>query len=235
MIDTNVLGPLLAGAKITLQVTVFAAVLGTSLSIISGLAGLSPWRAVRAINRVYVDFFRGTSAIVQLFWVFFALPLAGISLSPLVAGTVTLGLNMGSYGSEVVRGSILAIPRGQYEASVALDLTTFQRMRYVLFPQAVRIMLPPYGNLLIELLKGTALVSLITLSDITFEAQKLRVNGTAGTLPIFGSTLVMYFIMALALTAMVRTLERFYGRGLEARQASGGLVALSRALKRLQR
>lgn len=163
----------------------------------------------------YVDFFRGTSAIVQLFWIFFALPLVGPTLSPLLAGVVTLGLNMGSYGSEVVRGAVSAVDRGQTEASVALNLSDFHRMRYIVFPQAAVAMLPPYGNLLIELLKGTALVSLITLSDITFEVQKLRVNGTAPTATLFTLALFLYFALAMAITGLIRGAERYLSRGLE--------------------
>lgn len=203
------------GIWITLQVTFYGALLGTALSIASGLAALSPLRPVRWVNRVYVDFFRGTSAIVQLFWIFYALPLIGPSFSPMVAGAVTLGLNMGSYGSEVVRGSVVAVPRGQTEASIALNLTPMQRMRYVIFPQAAVAMLPPYGNLLIELLKASALVSLITLADITFIAQQLRVNGTATTPVLFGIALVLYFVIAQAITFAIRMAESLLSRNLE--------------------
>jgi polar amino acid transport system permease protein len=215
MWEPNLWRALAEGSWVTIQVTLLAALLGTGLSVISGLAGMSPFRAVRWVNRVYVDFFRGTSAIVQLFWIFFALPLIGPTLSPLIAGVVTLGLNMGSYGSEVVRGAVRAVPAGQSEASIALNLTNFQRMRYIVFPQAAVAMLPPYGNLLIELLKGSALVSLITLSDLTFEVQKLRVNGAAPTATLFTLALFIYFFLALALTAAVRSAERYLSRGLE--------------------
>lgn len=215
MFDPVLWRPLLEGSWVTIQVTMFSAVLGTAMSIVSGLAALSPRQSVRWVNRVYVDFFRGTSAIVQLFWIFFALPLFGPSLSPLMAGVVTLGLNMGSYGSEVVRGAVLAVPRGQTEATIALNLNSYDRMRHIIFPQAIVAMLPPYGNLLIELLKGTALVSLITLSDLTFEAQKLRVNGTADTLTLFGLVLILYFVMALGITGLVRLAETTLSRGLD--------------------
>jgi polar amino acid transport system permease protein len=225
MFDRDVIDPLFDGARVTIQVTSLAAVLGTAMAVLSGLASLSPWRAVRGVARVYVEFFRGTSAIVQLFWLFFGLPLVApalpdfiperiVRLTPLEAGVVVFGLNMGAYGSEVVRGAIQAVGQGQREAAIALSLTSFQRMRHVIFPQAALTMLPPYGNLLIELLKGTALVSLITLSDLTFEAQKLRVNGTADSLTLYSTILVMYFIIALAITTFVRLLERYFSRGL---------------------
>jgi len=215
MLEWNLWRALLDGLWVTVQVTVLAAGLGTILSILSGLAGLSSFRAIRWANQVYVDIFRGTSAIVQLFWIFFALPLLGVTISPLMAGFITLGLNMGSYGSEVVRGAVRAVPRGQTEAAIALNLTPLDRMRHIIFPQAAVAMLPPYGNLLIELLKASALVSLITLSDLTFEAQKLRVNGTASTPVLFSLILVMYFMLALAITGLVRLAETRLSRGLE--------------------
>lgn len=207
---------LLDGAQVTIQLTILAAALGTAVSIASGLLGMSPWRLVRWANQVYVDFFRGSSVIIQLFWVYFALPLFGPSLSPLEAGVLVLGLNMGSYGSEVVRGALRAVPQGQTEAAIALNLSTYDRIRHVIFPQAVVAMLPPYGNLLIELLKGTALVSLITLSDIVWEGQLLRVNRTASTDAIYGAMLVVYFAIALVITGLIRLAERLATRGIGA-------------------
>lgn len=226
MFDSDVVNPLLDGATVTIQVTFFAALLGTFMSVLSGLASRAEARPVRYGARAYVEFFRGTSAIVQMFWLFFGLPLLApvlpdfiperlVRLTPMEAGIVVLGLNMGSYGSEVVRGAINAVGKGQTEAAVAIGLTPFQRMRDVIFPQAVLAMLPPYGNLLIELVKGTALVSLIALSEITFEAQKLRVNHTADSLTIYSVVLIMYFVIALGITALVRLAERYASRGLD--------------------
>jgi polar amino acid transport system permease protein len=226
MFDSNVIEPLLDGALVTVEVTFLGGLLGTAMALLAGLAGFSSSAAIRGVSRTYVEFFRGTSAIVQLFWVFFGVPLVApvlpefiperiVRLTPLEAGVVVLGLNMGAYGSEVVRGAIQAVGQGQREAAIALSLSPLQRMRYVIFPQAVLAMLPPYGNLLIELLKGTALVSLITLSDMTFEAEKLRVNGTADSLTIYTTLLAMYFIIALMITAVIRLLERYFARGLD--------------------
>lgn len=217
MLDRSLLEPLAEGAAVTVRVTLAAALLGTFMSVLSGLAGLSGWAAVRSVNRVYVDFFRGTSAIVQLFWIYYALPLVGPSFSAFEAAVLTLGLNMGAYGSEVVRGALHAVERGQFEASIALGLTPLQRMRHIIFPQAVVAMLPPFGNLLIELLKATALVSLITLPDLTFAAQILRNSGAASTTVIFSLALLLYFGLALGITALVRSGERFASRGLEGR------------------
>ena len=123
---------------------------------------------------VYKRQFRGTSALVQLFWFYFVLPLFGVQLPAMLVGIVVLALNAGAYGAEVVRGAIRAVPPGQREAGVALNLTRGQIMRRIVVPQAIPAMLPPAGNLLIELLKNTALVSLITITDLTFRGQLLR-------------------------------------------------------------
>lgn len=198
---------LLEGAWVTVQVTAGAALLGLVCAFASGLAAVSGSRAARAVSIVYVEFFRGTSALVQLFWLFFALPLVGIRFEPVAAGIVALGLNIGSYGSEVVRGAIKAIPKTQYEATVALNMTAYRRMRSVVLPQAIVGMLPPFGNLLIELLKGTSLVSLITIADLTFNGQVLR-SATGDTLTVFLLVLALYFVMAYALTLGMKVLER---------------------------
>lgn len=198
---------LLRGAWVTIQVTAGAAVLGLLCAFAGGLAATSASRTARIVSRVYVEFFRGTSALVQLFWLFFALPLVGIRFEPIAAGIVALGLNIGSYGSEVVRGAIKAIPKSQYEATVALNMTAYRRMRSVILPQAIVGMLPPFGNLLIELLKGTSLVSLITIADLTFNGQVLR-SATGDTLTVFLLVLVIYFVMAYTMTLGMKLLER---------------------------
>lgn len=216
MFDQAVLENLLEGAVTTVQVTVLAALLGTVLSVVGGVSAMSGSRLLRGVTRVYVEFFRGVSAVILLFWIFFAVPiLIDVRLSPMEAGVLALGLNMGAYGTEIARGAIAAVPRGQTEAAIALNLTSGQRIRDVILPQAVVIMLPSYGNLLIELLKGTSLVSLITLSDIVFEAQQLRTARVASSLAIFSTVLVMYFILSLVITGLVRVAENIAGRGLD--------------------
>lgn len=198
---------LLRGFVVTLQVFVLSALLGSAVALAAGLGRLSRHRSVRLGVGVYVEVFRGTSAIVQLFWFFFALPLIGISLSTMTAAVLALGLNVGAYGAEVVRGAVIAIPIEQWDAAVALNFTPAQRMRRVILPQAVRTMLPPAGNLLVELLKGTALVSLITLSDLAFQAQ-LLVTSTLETTEIYLLVLLIYFVVAFSLTRGVRWVER---------------------------
>jgi polar amino acid transport system permease protein len=144
-----------------------------------------------------------------MFWIFFVLPLPpfNLELSALQAGILALGLNVGAYGAEVVRGAIKAIPRGQIEAAIALNMPRSLMMRRVIIPQAMVRMLPPFGNLLIELLKATSLASLITLSDVTFQALSLR-QTVGRNAEVFGLLLVIYFLLAYPLTLGVRWLER---------------------------
>ncbi|MBW7454304.1 ectoine/hydroxyectoine ABC transporter permease subunit EhuC [Paenibacillus sepulcri] len=196
------------GVKITIQVTVMAGIVALIVSVAAGLGRVSSYAVVRGISRIYVDLFRASSLLVLMFWIYFALPFAGIELSKMVTAVLAIGLNCGAYGSEIVRSSILAVPSGQYEASLALNLTPRQRMWRVVIPQAVVRMLPPFGNLLIELLKSTSLVYFITLSDLTYEAMILRNNYLSWTPQIFGLLLVIYFALSACITVTIRLLER---------------------------
>jgi polar amino acid transport system permease protein len=205
---------ILEGAAVTAELTLLGSVLALLVAFIAGLGRLAPWAPIRWLSTIYIEFFRGTSIFVQLFWVYFVLPFAGITLSPLLAGVLALGLNVGAYGAEVVRGAILAVPKDQLEASVALNFSRLQRMRHVILPQAVPLMLPTFGNNAIELLKGTAVVSLISLTDMTFQAQVVR-SQTGSTLFPFATILVLYFVMALAISTAVRGLELRVTRGLD--------------------
>ncbi len=203
---------LLEGAWLTLGLTIFGSGLALILAFAAGLARLSRHRSIRILATVYIEFFRGTSIFVQLFWVYFVLPFLGIRLSPFIAGVVVLGLNVGAYAAEVVRGAFLSIPNEQTEACKALNLSTWQGMRWVIFPQAFVIMLPSFGNNAIETMKASAVVSLITITDLTFQAQIVR-SSTGNTLIPFSITLMIYFIIASAIAAGVRLLERRVRRG----------------------
>lgn len=199
---------LLNGAVATVIATVGGSALAAVCAFVSGLMGVSRSTAVRTVSRIYVEFFRGTSELVQLYWVYFALPLLiGFKLVPLWAGVLVLGLNLGAYGSEVVRGAVLSVPQGQYEAAVALNLPRAQRMRRVILPQAIVGMLPPFNNLLIQLLKATAIISLVQVHEMTFFAYQLVHNYGQSAL-IFGILLIFYFILAYLITLGMRLLER---------------------------
>jgi polar amino acid transport system permease protein len=198
---------LLSGTLITILLTILATVLAVVIALLAGLMKLSRNWFVRTIAVVYIEIFRGTSLLVQLYWIFFVLPLFGITLEKFTAGFIAVGMNLGAYGAELVRGAILAVPRGQWEAAIALNMTPFTRMRRIIFPQALLIMLPPWGNLLIELLKGTALVALIAVADLMFQAKQIN-GSTFLSAQAFGTALILYYILArLLLTPAVRWLE----------------------------
>ena len=203
----NFLPPLLEGTWVTIQLALASTVLGGILSFAGGIGKLSSNPLVRTLAIVYIEIFRGTSLLVQMFWLFFALPLLGLSLSPVLAGILALSLNIGAYGAEVVRGAIRSVATGQYEAAVALNFSPRYTLWHVVLPQALVEMMPPFGNLVVQNLKDTALVSLITLADLTFRAQNLR-NLTLDSVPIYSLTLIIYFVLALLFIAVMRWLER---------------------------
>jgi polar amino acid transport system permease protein len=202
---------LLDGLWVTLALTLGGTLVAALSAFGAGLARLSRHWPVRALAALYVDLFRGTSALVQLFWVFFVLPLFGLELAPMTTGILVLGLNIGAYGAEVVRGALRTVPVEQTDAAASLGFSETQTLWRVLLPQALPAILPPFGNLLIELLKGTALVSLITLADLTFQGQLLRAS-TLRSGEVFAWVLVLYFIIAQLLVYGVGWLERRVGR-----------------------
>jgi polar amino acid transport system permease protein len=206
---------ILDGTWVTVKITIVASVVAVFVALLTGVARTSRSFWVRLGPTLFVELFRGTSCYVQLFWAFFALPFIGISLTPFVASVLVLGANVGSYGSEVVRGAIAGVPRGQTEASVALNFTKLQRFRHVVFPQALVAMLPPAGNLFIDLLKLTPLTSLITMSDLTYNAMAVR-QQTGSTFIALTTILVGYFLMSSAIAWAIGRIERRASRGLEA-------------------
>lgn len=199
---------------VTLEITLLANILSTIISFAVGLLRLSKRRYVRLIASIYVEVFRGTSLLVQLFWLYFALPmLLNIQITAMVVAVLALGLNYGAYGSEVVRSSILAVPKGQHEAATALNMGSKLRMMRIVLPQAIPLMLPSFGNLQIELLKGTSLVYLITLSDLTYQGMVLRTFDSSKTAEIFMMMLILYFLLSYSFTLLLRVLERRSARG----------------------
>lgn len=198
---------LLEGVRITLRLTIGGALVGIACAVIAGVARLSPFAGWRWLATGYVELFRGTSVLVQLFWFYFALPFFGLGLPALVTGVLVLGLNSGAYFAEVVRSAIAHVDRGQWEAGRALGLDDRTILSRVVMPQALAMMLPPAGNLLVELMKNTALVSLITLSELTFATQVQRA-ATLQTVPLFALALLVYFAVAQVLLTGVRRLER---------------------------
>ncbi len=203
------------GLTITITVLIGAAFFGYLFAFIAGLCRMSSNMFLRKFTGFYVEIFRGTSLIVQLFWLYYAIPmLLGIELgSNWWAGVIAISLNYGAYMSEIVRGSILAVTKGQSEAATALNMSRYQRMRFVILPQAIRMMLPEFGNYSIQMLKATSLVSLIGMEDILYHGNIIRSTNLSQAPTVYLLVLVFYFILALPLIFLTRKMESFSKKG----------------------
>ncbi|MBX8800264.1 amino acid ABC transporter permease [Pseudochrobactrum asaccharolyticum] len=198
------------GALVSIQIALVAAVGAMVIGFITGLARLSPHWYVRLPFVVYVELFRSTSSLVQIFYFFYVLPLVGIKLDAFLTGTLVLSLNFGAYVSEVVRSAVQSVSPGQWQAGIALNMERGQIFRRIIFPQAVPVMLPALGNYALELLKATSLVSLITITELTFAGSQLvQFYGRPTT--IYLAVFVIYLIMAMPLVALNNHLEKRAG------------------------
>jgi polar amino acid transport system permease protein len=202
------------GLLLTVETTLGGIAIATVLSFAFGLAMLSRSRTVRVLARIYVEIWRGTSEVVQLLWIYFVLPvLVGYRIVPLVAGIVVLGLNFGAYGAEIVRGAVRSVPKEQYEGCVALNLTPAQRMRRVILPQALVEMVPPFNNLFIQLLKGSALLTIIFVHEMTYQAREVLIDRHIDQAwLIWTIVLLFYLVLAILITIGMRALERWAGK-----------------------
>jgi polar amino acid transport system permease protein len=196
----------LSGLWVTIYVTILCALAALIIAVVLGLLARMDRLLPRTVARIVIEFFRGTSLLVQLFWLYFVLPLLGYRLDPLLVAVVAFGLNFGAYGAEVVRGAINAVPRPQWEGSIALNLTPYQRMRRVILPQALPLMLPPFNNLLIQLLKSTPLIFLLGLTDLTYYGDQYR-STLGNELFVFPVLLVGYFLLSYLFTLFMHLLE----------------------------
>ncbi|MEE6273617.1 ectoine/hydroxyectoine ABC transporter permease subunit EhuC [Georgenia sp. MJ206] len=194
------------GVFVTLQLTLGGSALAFVLAVLLGLSARHGNVLLRGTARVFIEFFRGTSLLVQLFFFFYVLPRFGLELSGLVCGVLALGLNYGAYGAEVVRGAINSVPKGQWEASVALSLPPSRRLFRVVWPQAWAIMIPSLSNLGIMLLKGTAVAYVILMHDLTFVTNTLR-QQTNDTFFSYGVGMVIYFLLAYVLVLIANAAE----------------------------
>ncbi len=215
---------LLSGLWVTVYMTLLSAALAVVVAFALGLLARMEHLLPRTIARIVIEFFRGTSLLVQLFWLFFALPLLGYRLDPVTVGVLAFGLNFGAYGAEVVRGSINAVPKAQWEGAIALSLSPFQRMRRVILPQAYPLMIPPFNNLLIQLIKSTPLLFVITLTDLTTVADLYRAS-EGNEAFIFGLLLVVYFLLAYVATLFMHLLEARAKARLGQREAPREILA----------
>ena len=213
---------LLAGAGTTLEIVAAASLLAAAISLLIAQCRLSRYVVVRFPATVFLEFFRGTSALVQLFWAYYVLPLLGVQLPAFEVGFLVLGMNAGAYGSEIVRGAMLAIPKGQLEASKVLSLSPTTTLRYVTLPQALRIILPPAESLLIDVLKASALVSLITVNDFTGSINGWASQGTIGLTPAYSIMIFGYLLMSAPLSGGMRLLARRANRHLRPARIEAG-------------
>ncbi|MGB4338603.1 MAG: amino acid ABC transporter permease [Bacillota bacterium] len=204
----GVMPALLAGARLTVELATIAVAIGLVIGSFVGIARVGHVRIVRLLAGAYVDFIRGTPLLVQLFLVYFGLPsLIGRPVPPFVAAIAAMGINSGAYVAEIVRAGIQAIDRGQTEAARSLGLTAAQTMRYVIFPQAIRRIIPPLGNEFIALLKDSSLVSVIALEELLRKGQVV-ITRTFRPFEVYTVIAILYLIMTLAISKLVSWSER---------------------------
>lgn len=198
---------ILIGVLWTIAITVGAAILSFLGGIFFAVIALyAPW-FVRLPFRAFEWLFMGTPLLLQLFLIYFGLIQIGIDLPAFVAGVIGLGLHFAVYNSELIQSSILAVDKGQTEASRTLGLSRMQTLRYVVVPQAVRDVIPPIGNNMIALLKDSALVSVIGVSELTLSAQ-LAIGRTYRPFEFYLLAAVVYYIINLGMEAVQRRIER---------------------------
>lgn len=181
-------------AWLTVQISFLALALGLILAGLGAAARLSRHRIWRAVGTAYVSIFRGTPALIQLFVLYFGGPQIGINLDPFAAGVIGLGFNIGAYMTETIRGALLSVDRGQAEAARSLGLSRFQALRKVVLPQAARLMIRPLGVNAVALIKGSALVSAISVVELTYTAQRY-IGSTYKPFEMFAIAAALYLIV----------------------------------------
>ncbi|GAW49612.1 MULTISPECIES: amino acid ABC transporter permease [unclassified Nocardioides] len=215
----NNMPDLLRGALTTTALAVTGGAVALATALLLGILLTSRHRLLRWPARCWVEIFRGVSALVLLFVCFYVLPLFGWPLSSFQAATLGLGLNIGAYGADIVKGAIESVPKGQMEASVALNMPTWMAMWRIILPQALVMMLPSLATNQVILLKATALTSLIAVSELTANANRLAlVDGNRNNLYL--TILVIYFALSLTFSSAFRFVEKRMARRLHVRRAS---------------
>jgi His/Glu/Gln/Arg/opine family amino acid ABC transporter permease subunit len=200
------IGPLLGGLLITVELTLVVIVISLICGLFVALAGMSKVAPVRWITKSYIEVIRGTPLLLQLIYVYYVLPSIGIRLDAFTAGVLALALNYSAYISEVYRGGILAIPRGQHDAAAALGMTNALAMRRIVLPQAIRIVIPTLGNYFIGLFKDTALASAVSIQELVYTAQ-VRAALSYQYFTLYTVVGVMYFAVSFPAARLVGYLE----------------------------
>ena len=204
----NSLPLLITGAGITIQITAISVGLGLIIGMFVGIARISNVKLLRWLAAIYIDFLRGTPLLVQIFLIYFALPvILAQRVDPFIAAITACGINSGAYIAEIFRAGIQAIDEGQMEAGRSLGMTWVQTMRYIIVPQAFKNIVPPLGNEFIALLKDSSLVSVIGFEELTRRGQ-LIIARTYGSLEIWISVAIIYLVMTLTISRLVAYLEK---------------------------
>ncbi|PYE54847.1 amino acid ABC transporter permease [Deinococcus yavapaiensis] len=208
----DVLNALWQGTRVTLGLTVLASVFGLGLGLVAALGRLSRLGPLRLLAGIYIEIFRGTPLLVQLFFLFFALPqLTKVTLPPFQTAVIGLSLFAGAYAAEVIRAALLSVPRGQAEAASALGLKPTQVLRLVLVPQAARIAVPGLGNQFIGLLKDSSLASVITVTELLLTTRGI-VSSNYQPVPMYFAVGVIYFVLSNAAAWVFRRMEHRLAR-----------------------
>lgn len=201
---------LLLGAGVTIQITALSVSFGLLIGMFVGIARLSKVRLVKLLATIYVDFIRGTPLLVQIFLIYFALPMiVGKRIDPFVAAITACSVNSGAYVAEIFRAGIQSIDKGQMEAGRSLGMTWAQTMRFIILPQAFKRIIPPLGNEFIAMLKDSSLVSVIGFEELTRRGQ-LIIARTYGSFEIWLTVAFIYLVMTLTISRLVDYLERRY-------------------------
>ena len=198
---------LLKGALYTVQVSLLAITFGLLLGWMFGLAAVSSLRWLRAITWAYVQFIRGTPLLVQIFLIYFGLPVFGVDIPAFWSGVIALGLNSGGFQAEIVRAGIESIDQGQTEAARSIGMSRFQALVFILVPQAIRRVIPPLTNELITLTKSSSLLSAIAALELTHAGQ-LIIARTFAPFEIYAAVAVLYLVMIALLSRASALLER---------------------------
>ena len=204
----NSLPLLLAGAGVTIEITAIAVGLGFIFGLITSVCRLSGVKVLQVIAVCYVNIIRGTPMLVQIFLIYFALPMViGERINPFVAAVAACSINSGAYVSEIFRAGIQSVDKCQMEAGRSLGLSWMQTMRYVILPQAFKHVIPPLGNEFISMTKETSLVSVIGFEELTRRGQ-LIIAKTYGSFEIWLTVAAIYLVMTLTIARLVSYLER---------------------------
>ncbi|MFC4078282.1 amino acid ABC transporter permease [Salinithrix halophila] len=201
----------LQGIGYTLLLSFLTMIIGLILGLITAVGRMSKKIWFRWPARAYISIIRGTPLLVQLFILYYGLPVVGIRLTAVSAAIIGLSLNVGGYAAETIRGAILSIPRGQWEAAQSMNMSYWQTMRRIIIPQSVRVALPPLANTFLSLVKDTALLSVITVPEMLYQA-KIIGGRSFDYMTMFILVAAMYWVICTLLNVVQDYLEKRYGR-----------------------